>query len=124
MPNPENLKPFQPGQSGNPAGRPPGRSVRSMKQALKDRLDDKPELVNALVSSLIKQALKGSFPHLKMILEIVDGPIGQAEPEFFDWSVLDNEGDTIRPNGQTRVRVRNFDHEPEPEPESVDDLKQ
>jgi hypothetical protein len=95
-----------------------------MKQALKDRLDDKPELVNALVSSLIKQALKGSFPHLKMILEIVDGPIGQKEPEFFDWSALDDEGDTIRPSGQTRVRVRNFDHEPEPPPESVDDLKQ
>jgi len=127
MPNPENLKPFQPGQSGNPAGRPPGRSVRSIKQALKDRLDDKPELVNALVSSLIKQALKGSFPHLKMILEIVDGPIGQREPEFIDWSVWDNEGDTERPikgRGNSFVRVHNFDHEPEPEPESVDGLKQ
>ena len=121
MPNPENLKPWQPGQSGNPAGRPSGRSVKSIKQALKDRLDDKPELVNALVTSLVKQALKGSFPHMKMIFEVIDGPIGQQEPESFDWSAWDNECDTIRPNGQRRPsRVKNFDHHLEPPPEELD----
>jgi hypothetical protein len=120
MPNPENLKPFQPGQSGNPAGRPPGRSIKSLKTALKDRLADKPQLVDALVSSLIKQARKGSFPHIKMIFEIIDGPINQPEIEFIDWSALDDEGDTTRPGGQTRVRAGSYDFMPEPPPESLD----
>ena len=103
--------------------------VKPLKEALRSRLEENPKILRALVSMAIKNAIRGSFPHFKLLAEMIDGPVSQPEPEFIDWSVLDNEGDTERP-GQVRgneyvnavpIRVKNFDHHPEPPPESINE---
>lgn len=97
MANEQNLKPWPPGVSGNPAGRPPGRSVKTFRQLLIDRLDEKPELAEELVKIVFDRAMAGEFQFFKMVWEAIDGPVGRHAPEPIDWSEINVERDTVRP---------------------------
>lgn len=84
----QNLKPFKPGQCGNPNGRPKGRT--SLATILKRYLEQEVTLkVNPitgeqnvkipvkdmLILSLIKRASQGSDRALELILDRIDGKI-------------------------------------------------
>lgn len=78
--NPQNLIPWQPGQSGNPKGRKLGQ--RNRKTVIMDALKRLAEvnklspedLEEMLHATGIQQAIKGSVPHYK---EIADGLYGK-----------------------------------------------
>src|SRR5690348_5881642 len=85
---------FQPGQSGNPGGRPRRHliteSMRKLIEAgeLFHPLTGKPikfaegrQVAEVLAAVFIFQAIKGSFPHGKEILDRTEGKVKDAEPE-------------------------------------------
>lgn len=79
-----NLKPFQPGESGNPAGRPPGS--RNLSTILKEMLEqevlidgEKIPFKDSIVKKLIKKANNGN---LRAIQEIFDRMEGKAKQEM------------------------------------------
>jgi hypothetical protein len=68
---PENLRPWKPGQSGNPGGRP---KRKPLTDKLLEVLEDPKEL-EALVRVWLKSAQKGSVMHLREILDRVEGRV-------------------------------------------------
>jgi hypothetical protein len=86
-PNPplENLKPWQPGQSGNPAGRPRRRPVTDILLDLLDEEDAGGRIAaDEVARAWLKAAREGSYQHLKELLDRTEGkvpaPVEQAEP--------------------------------------------
>ncbi len=86
MANSENLKPWQEGQSGNPAGKPKGALNRAtiLKRYLAANLKDNPSDVpfelegkitveDAIALALIKKALSGDIAAIKEIQDTVHG---------------------------------------------------
>ena len=84
----ENLKPYQPGQSGNPAGRPPGARNRAtllrelLAQPVKaynptTQQEERMPLEQALGLSLVKTALKGGPAGVAAWREIMDSIHGK-----------------------------------------------
>ncbi len=82
-----NLKPFQPGRSGNPKGRPPGRRLVT---ELRDQLDqtiENGETQGALiVRKLVDLAIGGDLAAIKLIFDRIDGrapmPITSELPDL------------------------------------------
>ncbi len=74
QPHPENLRPFHPGSSGNPAG----SSKRARLRAAIIRLLDEKELDATFAKAGMDEALKGVFLFWREILNRVDGPIEPA----------------------------------------------
>lgn len=68
-----NLRPFQPGESGNPGGRPKGTSITSA--ILKVLAEE--GAMEAFAAALVKEAQKGNGAIAKEILGRVDGPLKQ-----------------------------------------------
>ena len=68
-----NLKSWQPGQSGNPKGRPVG--TVSVVTKIKQRIREHPEEADSIVDALFTAAKNGSSKHLEIILERIDGKI-------------------------------------------------
>lgn len=82
--NTENLKPFQPGESGNPSGRPLG--TRNLSTILKEMLEqdvevngEKMPFKDSIIKKLIKKANDGN---LRAIQEIFDRVEGKAKQEI------------------------------------------
>ena len=75
-----NLKPFRPGQSGNPAGRPKGSSLRSaIRTALADR-----GTMESLVTTLIIRAKQGNMSAFRILVantEAEEENDDEEEPE-------------------------------------------
>jgi Family of unknown function (DUF5681) len=67
----ENLKPFQPGRSGNPSGRPKKAPISD---ALREVLRDEKAL-RRFADAIFKQALKGNVAAFKEICERVEGRV-------------------------------------------------
>jgi hypothetical protein len=71
--NPQNLKPWEPGQSGNPAGKKPGtRDRRTVIWAAIQRIAEAKkttpeEIEDAIQAAGIEKALKGSFFHYDLV---------------------------------------------------------
>lgn len=58
------------GTSGNPKGRPP-----SIMTALRRKLREDPTILDSLADALLDPAQDQSFPHLKEVLERLDGKV-------------------------------------------------
>ena len=94
MSNPENLKPFKPGQCGNPNGRPKGR--RSLSTILREMLSEeieidvngkktKKELQDVIVNNLIQNAVKGDLRAIEQIFNRTEGtPIATVRTQEID----------------------------------------
>lgn len=65
---PENLKPWQPGQSGNPSGRPKKKPITEMFE----RLMSDPELVRAFEASIANSIRKGGMAGVMYVKEAAD----------------------------------------------------
>lgn len=97
IPRPENLRPWKPSESGNPQGHSQGRRLTD---ALKQKLAE-PGRESLLAEAWYGAALSGSYPHLREILDRTEGKVAsrvEVTENKFDWSALDNEGDTERPS--------------------------
>jgi len=69
----KNLKPFEPGQSGNPNGRPKGTGLSDRLREIIDKNDG--EIADALVKAAVKAALKGDFRFWQEIINRVEGKV-------------------------------------------------
>jgi hypothetical protein len=67
------LKPFQPGQSGNPSGRP---KKSLFAQKMEDAFNN-PEVVELLMADVLTSIREGNSANLKEAWARVDGPIKQ-----------------------------------------------
>jgi hypothetical protein len=78
--NPENLKPWQKGVSGNPKGRPKTKIVREYARKIAEEVDPKTRKVIAeeLVEILLKYARKGSLGHLQQFLNLIESDSGTS----------------------------------------------
>lgn len=74
-PNLDNLKPFKPGESGNPNGRPAGRkNIKTMLIELLSAQDPDGEWAKLPAAQLVRQAFKdGNFRALVEILDRIEG---------------------------------------------------
>ena len=89
------------GESGNPHGYSQGRRITN---ALKRKLCE-PGRENQLVDAWFEQAVNGSYPHLREILDRTEGKVAskvEVTENKIDWSALDNEGDTERPSASAK----------------------
>jgi Family of unknown function (DUF5681) len=73
-----NLKPFKPGQDGNPGGRPKGSC--SVTAIIRQLLTDE-EAATKLAKAVLSQAARGNAAAIKQVLDRTDGPV-QQKVEF------------------------------------------
>jgi hypothetical protein len=74
------LKPFKPGQSGNPNGRPKGLFSRAALRQLRQQVADGTKQVDCVVDSLIQKAINGAdVPAATFLRDCTDGKPGPAE---------------------------------------------
>lgn len=77
----ENLKPFQPGQSGNPGGRPKGDSVTAwLRKKLQDDSEKKPGKTRAesVAMAILDAAEDGDFKLIKELLDRTEGKVAES----------------------------------------------
>lgn len=67
----ENLRPWKPGESGNPAGRPKG--VRYLTEQLRARVAADPAILDAVAEKLFALALDGDLGAIREIADRLDG---------------------------------------------------
>lgn len=95
--NTSGLKPpWKPGESGNPAGYSRNRRLTD---AIKRKLSE-PGREDQLADAWFDQALNGSYPHLREILDRTEGKVAnkvEMTETKIDWAKIDNECDTERP---------------------------
>jgi Family of unknown function (DUF5681) len=83
-------KPFQPGQSGNPAGRPPGarhKTTRAIEALLEGQFE-------ALTQAAIGKALEGDGVALRLCLDRI-APPRKDSPVVFALPSIKTAGDTV-----------------------------
>src|SRR5688572_22893683 len=68
-------KGFRPGQSGNPGGRKKGESLIAVPRRVLEREHQGRPVGELLVECLVKEGLKGKLPHIKEILDRVEGRV-------------------------------------------------
>ena len=71
-------RPFQPGQSGNPAGRP---KIKPFKDALRKAIDaagDDGEALRSVATALLAKAQEGDVQAIKEVADRLDGKVAQA----------------------------------------------
>ena len=84
----ENLKPWKPGQSGNPGGRPKGRLIDEALEEL--LLENDSELALAIAKKLLSRAKSGEVKAIQLVVERVQGkPKRQIELSGPDGGPLD-----------------------------------
>ena len=73
--NTDGLRPWKPGESGNPGGRPKGTSITARLRKLVEKNEG--EVADALCKAIVKAGLKGDYRFVKEILDRLDGPVKQ-----------------------------------------------
>lgn len=84
MPNLDNLKPFAPGQSGNPGGRKRGAPsiVKALIKEAKGKAEDGTPYMEGIAKRLLAMAL-GDYDHrirldaMKLVMERLDGKVSE-----------------------------------------------
>lgn len=74
-------RPFQPGQSGNPAGRPKSRPFKDAIDAAIKKAgggDDGKDFLEAIARALLDKAASGDVPAIKEFGDRYDGKVPQA----------------------------------------------
>jgi hypothetical protein len=71
---PENLTPWKPGQSGNPAGRPKKKPVTEMYE----RILSNPDNLSAIEKATVKALLKGNMAMVLQLREMTDRVEGKV----------------------------------------------
>jgi len=70
-------RPFQPGQSGNPAGRPKSKPFKeALERALKAASGDK-DALEACADALVSKSMMGDVPAIKELADRLDGKVTQ-----------------------------------------------
>lgn len=78
MANPQNLKPFPKGVSGNPKGRPPkGQAFADLLELIEETAGSR----RAIAKVWLQKILKGEFQYFREYLERSDGKVPAAESE-------------------------------------------
>ena len=86
--NHENLKPWKPGQSGNPGGRPKKRLIDEALEDLLERNDC--EAARGVAAALLKRASKGDIRAIQLIAERTQGkPMRAIEISGPDGSAIE-----------------------------------
>ena len=86
-------KPFQKGQSGNPAGRPKLRDIKEVLTDLLSQEKNKQQLIDGLMTVIVNKALKGDLKAADMLLSYTYGKPTQkteitgADGERIDFKV-------------------------------------
>lgn len=79
-----NLKPFKPGQSGNPGGRPKGKVTSKIENILDEKVARDKEgrtYLDKLARSIVDRAIKKNDVLAKEILNRTDGPVTETEDQ-------------------------------------------
>jgi hypothetical protein len=87
-PNTTGLRPWKPGQSGNPAGHSKARrelaeiarTLDAMRQAHYQEMVDAGDVAGALARVLVEKALAGDLDAIKFLVERLDGKPKRAAP--------------------------------------------
>lgn len=104
MPNPENLKPFKKGESGNPNGRP--KKLPPIKELIEKTLgEEKNGLtgIDAIFKVLLSKAVKGDLKASQMLLDYYYGKATQkteitgAEGEKIEFKIDVVQGKENKP---------------------------
>jgi hypothetical protein len=115
--NPKNLKPWQPGQSGNPRGRPRGPSLRSRLRDLLEATEvggkplmDEQQIADLVALVIIRRALAGDPRFVKILLDRTEGAVmaGGAPAEMLTArdaieDQIDDVEAAIRPSDDVRA---------------------
>lgn len=85
MPFPHEDQKFKPGQSGNPAGKPKGSLNRStiVRRWLEARGTEGETVADDLILAAIREAMDGSAPHLKELLDSAYGKLTDKQEVSF-----------------------------------------
>jgi hypothetical protein len=96
MPNLNNLKPYQPGESGNKAGRPVSDIRNAIREAISKPSGKHDTTLEAIIDRMIKMSMKGSIKATELLLSYAYGkPKGEA-PELPSWTVIMPKAPTNR----------------------------
>ena len=82
MANPtgKGLRPYKPGQSGNPGGRPKGQSFAAILRDLLDREHRKaPDWRSAVAAKALELAARGDLDAIKWIADRTDGRVAERQ---------------------------------------------
>lgn len=71
-------RPFQPGQSGNPAGRPKSRPFKDALQRALKAAESDTDLLDKVAFALVAKAHEGDVPAIKEIADRLDGKVTQT----------------------------------------------
>lgn len=72
----ENLRPFKPGQSGNPGGRPKGTSITAiLNRKLEELGDDGKSRAEKIAEVIVREAESGDYKFVDMLLQRTEGKI-------------------------------------------------
>lgn len=91
-----NLRPFKPGQSGNPNGRPRSALLSdALRRELVEQMPDAPEktIAEGVAAKLIERALSGDVQAIKEVFDRAEGKVSQnivADVGLTDWRVIAN----------------------------------
>ena len=83
MPNIKNLKPYQPGQSGNKAGRPVSDIRKAIREAISEPLGNHQTTLDAMINRMIQMSMKGSIKATELLLSYAYGKPKGETPEIF-----------------------------------------
>lgn len=90
-------KPFQKGQSGNPAGRPKLRDIKEVLTDLLSQEKNKQQLIDGLMTVIVNKALKGDLKAADMLLSYTYGkPTQKTEITGADGERIDFKVEVIQ----------------------------
>ena len=88
MPNLNNLKPYQPGESGNKAGRPVSDIRKTIRETFAKPSGKHDTTLEAIIDRMIKMAMKGSIKATVLLLSYAYGKPKGETPELPEITVI------------------------------------